>query len=49
MTDDEPKKPERYKKKLRERFPLLILGDEIKRNFPTEGCAGFKVYPPVQN
>lgn len=45
MTDGEPGKPERYKKKMGEWFPLLKLG-EIKRSFPAAGCAGFTVHRP---
>lgn len=47
LTDDEPGKPERYRTKLHTRFPLLILGTEIKRSFPTKGVAGFTVNPPA--
>lgn len=46
LTDDEKGKPERYKKKMHEWFPLLRLDETITRNFPGKGCAGFKVYPP---
>lgn len=44
LTDDEPGKIERYKKKMTEWFPELKLG-EIKRAFPAEGCGGFTVHP----
>lgn len=47
LTDDEPDKPERYRAKLHTRFPLLILGTEIKRSFPAKGVAGFTVNPPA--
>lgn len=48
ITDDEPDKPERYKRKMKKQFPFLVLG-EIKHRFPGKGAAGFTVYPPVQN
>lgn len=46
LTDDVPGKVERYRAKLKDFFPMLILGEEIKRGFPAEGCAGFTVKPP---
>lgn len=46
LTDDEPDKPERYRRKMKQWFPLLVLGEEIRRNFPGKGCAGFTVKPP---
>lgn len=49
LTDDETDKPERYRRKLRERFPSLICGEEIRRNFPAKGCAGFTVHPPADS
>lgn len=48
LTDDVPGKPERYREKLRLRYPLLRIG-EIKRSFPVKGSAGFSVYPPQEN
>lgn len=48
LTDDEKDKPERYRRKMAKWFPLLKLG-EIKRAFPSKGCAGFTVHPPEQN
>jgi hypothetical protein len=49
LTDDEPGKIERYRKKLSERFPLLVLGEETRRNFPVKGTGGFTVNPPPQS
>lgn len=49
LTDDEPDKPERYRRKMHNWFPLLVLGEEIKRGFPGPGCAGFTVNPPAFN
>lgn len=36
ITDDEPGKPERYIKKLTERFPTIMIIDQFKG--PVEGC-----------
>lgn len=49
LTDDEPGKPERYQAKMKKAFPLLVVGEEIRRSFPSKGCAGFTVKPPPHN
>ena len=43
-TDDEPGKAERYQRKLRERYPWLVIGAIMPG--PVDGCVSFRVGPP---
>lgn len=43
-TDDEPGKPERYIRKILNKFPTLSIGKTVKG--PTPGCVFIQVGPP---